>query len=107
MVIDKTTLFNLQLHLTSIDGINKSFYSSFLFPNLLGLAHDYSNLSNWLNENLVEEFSHQFRRAESQCILTNFAEYADKDLGGYFKRGYESLNDPVPSSVIYWTGIDR
>jgi hypothetical protein len=57
-------------------------------------------MSNWLNENLVPELASEFRKAESQCFDSNEQLFAYQDLGKYFKRGYSSLFDPIPKSVV-------
>ena len=67
------------------------------------MAHDYANLSKWLNDNLVPEHAAKFWAAETQCFDSN-AVYSYKDLNPWFKRGWSSLKDDVPASVREWSG---
>ncbi|KAE9971856.1 hypothetical protein EG328_005337 [Venturia inaequalis] len=71
-------------------------------PALLGLSHDYPNMSTWIAEELIPETAAEFRKADSQCFDSNEAQFAYKDIGTYFKRGLNSIvNDPVPRSVMH------
>jgi hypothetical protein len=79
-------------------------WSMFMPPVLLGLSHDYSNLSKWLDENLVPEHAAEFRKAEKQCFSSNY-EYEKRNMNMYFKRGVSSLLDPVPLSVFNSAGM--
>lgn len=68
----------------------------------MGLAHDYQNFTEWLDENLVPELAADFKRSEHQCFDSNW-NWTDNDMGPYFKNGYDSLfQDEVPRSVLYW-----
>lgn len=74
-------------------------------PALLGLSHDYPNMSTWIAEELIPETAAEFRKADSQCFDSNEAQFAYKDIGTYFKRGLNSIvNDPVPRSVMHSGG---
>jgi hypothetical protein len=57
-------------------------------------------MSTWLTENLVPEKAAEFRKADSQCFDSNADLFSFQDLGKYFKRGYSSLFDPIPRSVM-------
>jgi Secretory lipase len=71
---------------------------------MLGLAHDYANLSDWMNANLNPNHEVEWRRAESQCLTSNFGEFQNLSMARYFKRGYPSFRDAVPASVLRWGG---
>jgi hypothetical protein len=73
-------------------------------PTLLGLARDYKNLSNWIAENLIPETEDQFRIPEKACF-GSFYRFDEQDTGKYFKRGFDSIRDPIPASVIAVGGI--
>jgi len=74
-------------------------------PAVLGLSHDYRNLSNWLKENLVPSKEKKFRESENKCMLGSWF-VGEKDIGSYFKRGLNSLlNDDVPWDVVRDSGI--
>ncbi|KAF2398657.1 LIP-domain-containing protein [Trichodelitschia bisporula] len=84
---------------------NKGDRASFGPPIILGMSHDYKNLSDWLKENVIPGQEAALRKADYQCFDSNEA-YARTELGIYFKRTYQSLmDDPVPQSVFYWGGV--
>jgi hypothetical protein len=68
-------------------------------PTILGLSHDYANLSKWLDDNLKPETAQEFRKPERTCFK-NYYEFDNKDAGVYFKNGFKSIRDEVPNSVI-------
>jgi hypothetical protein len=72
-------------------------------PTLIGLSHDYKNLSNWIDDNLKPETAAEFRIPEKACF-GSFYGFDNHDTGLYFKRGFESIHDPVPDSVIKTAG---
>jgi hypothetical protein len=84
--------------------VNNKEQSSFAAPVMLGFSHDYANLSQWLDENLVPANADDFRKREKECIISEFM-FASKDMGKYFKRGIESLSDPIPASVVQSAGV--
>jgi hypothetical protein len=61
-------------------------------------------MAQWLEENLEPATEKEFRMAENQCMGSNNM-YQGKDLGKYFKRGLESLLDPIPQKVVQDTAI--
>ena len=74
-------------------------------PTILGLSHDYANLSRWLDGNLIPEKAAEFRKAESQCFSSNEQLFENRDLGVFLKNGMKSLiEDPIPSSVMREAG---
>jgi hypothetical protein len=74
-------------------------------PSILGLAHDYANLSAWLDENLVPETAADFRQSDRQCYVSNVETFRYMDLGKYLKRGFASIFDPIPASVLTSAGM--
>ena len=74
--------------------MGESSVSLYLASALLGISHDFKNVSEWLSENLVPSLESEFRRAESQCLNSNTF-YQQQDFGKYFKRGIKSLFDPL------------
>jgi hypothetical protein len=78
---------------------NNAPWSMFGPPTLLGLAHDYPNMSKWIDDNLIPETASTFRIPEQSCFV-NYYSFDGKDTGIYFKRGFKSIFDPVPMSVI-------
>jgi len=51
----------------STEYVNGRLFSSLGPPGIVGLSHDYQNLSTWLDENLVPSTKAKFMRAGSQC----------------------------------------
>jgi hypothetical protein len=72
-------------------------------PTILGLSHEYANLSRWLDENLKPEMTSVFRSPEHSCFASYY-ELDNKDSGIYLKNGFQSIQDPVPASVIKYAG---
>jgi hypothetical protein len=72
-------------------------------PTLIGLSHDYANLSDWIHENLKPETAAEFLIPEKACF-GSFYGFDSTNTGKYFKRGMESIHDPVPDSVIKIAG---
>jgi hypothetical protein len=73
-------------------------------PTILGLAHDYKNLSRWLDEELIPQNASTFRIPERSCFASYY-DFDGKDTGIYFKRGFRSIWDPIPASVIEYGGM--
>jgi hypothetical protein len=90
--------------LTSVGSMNDAEHAGFGPTTLLGLSHDYANLSNWLDQNLEPSLAKEFRKAEQQCIISDTM-YAGKDLHKYFKGGAKSLSESVPVSVVNSAGV--
>ncbi|KAF2397903.1 LIP-domain-containing protein [Trichodelitschia bisporula] len=74
-------------------------------PVILGLSHDYANLSSWLDDNLLPNRSAEYHMGERECIDGNTARFAKKNLGLFFRHGYRSIFDEVPMSVVRSTGL--
>lgn len=74
-------------------------------PVLMGLSHDYANLSQWLDQNLVPAKADRFRATETMCLLDNDSFYANDTMSDYFVGGYASWNDSVPASVVQSAGV--
>jgi hypothetical protein len=75
-------------------------------PTILGLAHGYRNLSQWLDENLKPETKAEFKAAETQCFISNQNFYSNRSFDSYWKRGRQALlSDEVPLSVIRTAGV--
>lgn len=85
---------------------NKHPRASFIPSSILGISHDYPNLTNWLNHELVPEYEAEFRKAEKTCFDGNDI-YKNKDIGKYLKRGLTSLYEPMPLSVLEMAGMQE
>ena len=70
---------------------------------VLGIAHDYKNFSQWLDQNLIPEKASIYRKPEHQCFDSNDM-FAFMDLNQFYKRGYKSLRDPLPNHVLRIAG---
>lgn len=74
-------------------------------PTMLGLSHDYNNLSNWLTENLIPQKAAVYRMGDKRCVDGN-KNYTNTDMGQYYKKGYaDSINNPIVKSVAFATGV--
>lgn len=74
-------------------------------PTMLGLAHDYKNLSAWLDESLVPETAAAYRLGDKRCVDGN-KNFTNTDIGRYFKKGYaDSVRNPIVQSIASLTGI--
>jgi hypothetical protein len=85
--------------LTQTELYNKGERAYAIPPGILGISHDYKNLSKWLDENLEPKWEKEFRQGEHQCFTSNMM-WENKDMDKYFKRGWKSVFDPLPNSVI-------
>ncbi|PGH10596.1 hypothetical protein AJ79_05419 [Helicocarpus griseus UAMH5409] len=73
------------------------------FRGLYGLAKAYPNLTDWLNENLLPDKQEEFFRIATSCQFDGQGgEY--QDLFSYSATAERSLYEPVPSSVLRWSG---
>jgi hypothetical protein len=70
---------------------------------MLGLAHDYQNLSQWLSEHLRPDRAAQYRLGEESCI-SGYANFTNQDLGQYFTKGYNVVYEKTPADVMRSTG---
>jgi hypothetical protein len=82
---------------------NKNNRSYAIPPALLGIGHDYPNLTNWVNENLEPSLANEFKKTDHQCWDSNEM-FTNQDIGKYFKRGWQSVFDPLPNSVVQSAG---
>jgi hypothetical protein len=70
---------------------------------VVGLAHDYKNFSQWLDQNLKPERTAQYRQAERSCI-NGYENLTNADMGSFFKGGYDVVFQDLPSSVMRFSG---
>ena len=85
----------------NINGEN----SDLVPPGLLGISHDYQNLSTWIDENVKPDMRDQLFKTDSQCVLSNTLQFSYTNIGDYFKNGVNSiLYDEIPNSALYWAG---
>jgi hypothetical protein len=77
--------------------VNRTAYS---VPVIAGLAKDYPNMTEWLDQNLRPEKAKEFRKAYTQCYDSNWDAYPNRSIGIYLKDGYDSLFSPIPSSIL-------
>jgi hypothetical protein len=89
--------------LLELERYSKGERARFGPPVMLGLSHDFANLSMWMNQSLVPENEAEYRKAEHHCFDSNSL-YSYQDLGKYYKKGYNSLSEPIPRSVVATAG---
>ncbi|KIW00233.1 uncharacterized protein PV09_08126 [Verruconis gallopava] len=68
---------------------------------LVGLSHDYPQLSSWLDENLIPEKAADFWLAETLSIQGIADKYTTIPTCSYFTRGCDAWSDEIPSSILY------
>lgn len=74
-------------------------------PVMLGLSHDYKNLSNYLDEHLLPEMAPAYRLGDQRCVDGN-KNFTNTDMGRYWRNGYSaSIHNPTVQSVAFATGV--
>lgn len=89
--------------LLELDRYSKGERARFGPPVILGLSHDFANLSLWMNNSLVKSNEEEYRKAEHHCFDSNSL-YSYQDLGKYYTKGYGALQESIPRSVIASAG---
>lgn len=67
---------------------------------LVGLSHDYRNLSDWLDQNLDPNQAEAFWATETYCIDGNANVYTTVDTCSYFTNGCTNWDDPIPQNAL-------
>ena len=67
---------------------------------MVGLSHDYRNLSTWLDENLDPTKAEAFWATETYCIDGNANTYTTVDTCDYFTNGCANWDDPIPQEAL-------
>jgi hypothetical protein len=89
--------------LLELERYSKGERARFGPPVILGLSHDFANLSLWMNNSLVAANEHEYRQAEHHCFDSNSL-YSYQDLGKYYTKGYGALQEEIPRSVVATAG---
>lgn len=74
-------------------------YAGFLFAAISGLSHEYSDLDDWINKNIIPDHYDEFRKVDEICELAYIKEYKNANWDYYFKTGDDTLNEPVISNI--------
>jgi hypothetical protein len=69
-------------------------------PALIGLSHDYKNMSEWLDKSLKPDKKEFFWKTATQCYDTNWEDYAGMKVGDFFIKGQDALLEELPISVF-------
>ena len=67
---------------------------------LVGLSHDYRNLSSWLDAELDPARAEEFWATEEYCIDGNANVFTNSDTCQYFTRGCDGWADEIPQTAI-------
>lgn len=67
---------------------------------LVGLSHDYRNLSTWLDAELNPDRAEEFWATEEYCIDGNANVFTNSDTCQYFTRGCDGWSDEIPQTAI-------
>lgn len=101
VTIDGVSLGGIAPDLTTM--VNGSVYAA--VPAMLGISHDFKNLSEWIDANILPWRAEEFRKAETQCMGAK-TDYGKGNIGQFFKRGLESiLSDETPASIVRQVGV--
>lgn len=72
-------------------------------PGLIGISHDYQNLSEWISANVVPSMSAKLYETNNLCIAAADLLYSFENIQTYFTSNV--LTAEVPSTVFSGTGI--
>lgn len=72
-------------------------------PGLLGISHDYQNLSEWISDNVKPSMRSELYEADNLCIAAADLMYAFQNLSNYFNA--DLFTAEVPSTVFSGTGV--
>ncbi|KAF9893919.1 hypothetical protein FE257_008890 [Aspergillus nanangensis] len=68
------------------------------------MAKAYPNMSEWLDHNLLPEKADKFWAAAHSCLAQASEIGNGEDIYTYFKNGRVSFREPVPMSILAYSG---
>lgn len=80
--------------------INNGTDAGFGIAGLVRLYNSHPNLTDFLNENLIPEKRDLFFRASKTCAGQTLLDFANHDIGSYFKDGISTLRKPEFAALI-------
>ncbi|EGE78843.1 secretory lipase [Blastomyces dermatitidis ATCC 18188] len=83
--------------------INGGIFSGRLFRGFYGLAKTYQNLTAWMDENVLPDKRAEFFKHATNCQIQGI-DGAFHDIISYFIDGERPIYEPVPASVLDWSG---
>lgn len=72
-------------------------------PGLIGISHDYSNLSDWISANVKPEYADFLNKTNNLCITSADLLYAFQNISTWFNA--DLITSEVPATVFSGTGI--
>lgn len=92
-------------NITSVlETINNGSNAGLAFSGITGQSRAFSNLTDWLDENIIASKSDEFYSIASGCLSQASSSGKNQDIYSYFKNGEESFYDDVPESIFTWSG---
>lgn len=88
-----------------LETITNGSSAGLAFSGIYGQAKAFSNLSDWLDQNLLPEKADKFWAAAHGCLSQASDIGSGEDMYTYFKDGEASFHDAVPQSIFYYSGL--
>lgn len=82
--------------------INKGVAASLAPTGIVGIASQYSNFSDYLEQHLIPSKKAAFYSVRD---CSNTSSFLGQDIFSYFDNGEHALTDPIPNSVVQAGGI--
>ncbi len=80
--------------------LNEQLYAGLAATAIVGLAKQYTKLSDYLDTHLVASTASAFLNAEHECFAQAGKQFAYQNLDKYFIDGSKFYTDPVVASVV-------
>ncbi|KAL7664529.1 Uncharacterized protein ABC855_g2674 [[Candida] zeylanoides] len=74
-------------------------YAGLLIAAISGLAHEYSELDEWINKNVFPDRMAEFKKVDEICEIVYLKTFKNAKWDYFFKTGDDTLNDPVVSKI--------
>ena len=84
----------------SITGMNNSSRSGLLISGLVGLANQYPELRNEINDHLLPQYQPDIEAAGSQCFGNNDLKFKDRDIVDMFDDPLLFSSEPAKSIIM-------
>lgn len=84
---------------TVVTKVNGTAFAGLIPAGVLGLLNQYPELTPVLEEHLLPEYRDEFYKAKTQCLGTNTAVYANKDIVGMFDDRTLVYTNPIAVEI--------
>ncbi|EER38698.1 secretory lipase [Histoplasma capsulatum H143] len=86
-----------------VESINRGTFSGLIFRGFYGAAKAYPNLTDWMDENMLPNKRDEFFKHATNCQIQGI-DGRFHDVFSYFVNGDRSIYEPVPATVLDWSG---